>query len=219
MSRYEQQAAQSTELLDQYHMYNSNYFYNCYYSGSGTLPTPKKNGVTGSILGLSGGASDLTSSSTLPTRKKSGVTGSILGLSGSTCGLTSSSTLPIQKKKGVAGSRLLGLSGGASGLASFGSMANLRSDTRDKVDYEILGEVLVGVQYKDGQLYVHVNRARGLAAADSNGFSDPYVKTYLLPDRSKHSKRKTSIKKKTLDPVYDETLKVGTYSSAHSYAK
>ena len=63
--------------------------------------------------------------------------------------------------------------------------------------------------YKDGQLVVHVSRARGLAGANSNGFSDPYVKTYLLPDKSKHSKRKSTIKRKTLDPVYDETLQVG----------
>ena len=53
---------------------------------------------------------------------------------------------------------------------------------------------------------VHVNRARGLAAANSNGYSDPYVKTYLLPDRSKHSKRKTSVNKRTLNPIYDQTL-------------
>ena len=37
-----------------------------------------------------------------------------------------------------------------------------------------------------------------------------YVKTYLLPDKSKGSKRKTKIKKKTLDPVYQETLKVSS---------
>ena len=35
-----------------------------------------------------------------------------------------------------------------------------------------------------------------------------YVKTYLLPDISKKSKRKTKVKKKTIDPVYQETLKV-----------
>ena len=75
-------------------------------------------------------------------------------------------------------------------------------------DYDITGEVLVGVYYKNNQLHVHVDRARGLAAADSNGYSDPYVKTYLLPDKAKHTKQKTSIKKKTLDPVYNETLKV-----------
>lgn len=35
-----------------------------------------------------------------------------------------------------------------------------------------------------------------------------YVKTYLLPDKSHHSKKKTSVKKKTLNPVYDQTLRV-----------
>ena len=72
----------------------------------------------------------------------------------------------------------------------------------------ITGEVLVGVYYKNNQLHIHVDRARGLAAADSNGYSDPYIKTYLLPDRAKHTKKKTSVKKKTLDPIYNEMLKV-----------
>ena len=66
----------------------------------------------------------------------------------------------------------------------------------------------MGVYYKNGQLHIHVERARGLAAADSNGYSDPYIKTYLLPDKAKHTKQKTSVKKKTLDPVFNETLKV-----------
>lgn len=35
-----------------------------------------------------------------------------------------------------------------------------------------------------------------------------YVKTYLLPDRSNHSKRKTAVKKRSLDPIFNETLKV-----------
>ena len=36
-----------------------------------------------------------------------------------------------------------------------------------KGDYDISGEVLLGVELQ------HDNRARGLAAADKNGFSDP----------------------------------------------
>ena len=35
-----------------------------------------------------------------------------------------------------------------------------------------------------------------------------YVKVYLLPDKSKSGKRKTKVKKHTLNPVFDETLKV-----------
>ena len=87
-------------------------------------------------------------------------------------------------------------------------MTSVYSEAGGKGDYDITGEVLVGVYYKNSQLHIHVERARGLAAADSNGYSDPYVKTYLLPDKAKHTKQKTSVKKKTLDPVYNETLKV-----------
>ena len=44
----------------------------------------------------------------------------------------------------------------------------------NKGDYDISGEVLLGVELQhDQRLLIHVNRARGLAAADKNGFSDP----------------------------------------------
>ena len=75
-------------------------------------------------------------------------------------------------------------------------------------DYKITGEVLVGVEYKEGQLQVRLNRAIKLAAVGKSGTSNPYIKLYLLPDSSKKSKLKTSIKKKTLDPVFNETLQV-----------
>ena len=35
-----------------------------------------------------------------------------------------------------------------------------------------------------------------------------YVKCYLLPDKSRQSKRKTSTKRNTVNPIYNETLKV-----------
>lgn len=35
-----------------------------------------------------------------------------------------------------------------------------------------------------------------------------YVKTYLLPDRTRGGKRKTKVKKHTTNPTFDETLKV-----------
>ncbi|XP_051526504.1 synaptotagmin-like protein 1 [Myxocyprinus asiaticus] len=34
-----------------------------------------------------------------------------------------------------------------------------------------------------------------------------YVKVYLLPDNTSRSKKKTAVKRKTLNPVYDETMK------------
>ena len=104
-------------------------------------------------------------------------------------------------------SGLLGL-GAAGSAASFGSMTSIYSAAGGKGDYDITGDVMVGVYFKNGQLVVHVDRARNLAAADANGLSDPYVKTYLLPDKSKHTKKKTGIKKKTLNPVYDHIIKV-----------
>ena len=91
---------------------------------------------------------------------------------------------------------------------SFGSVSSIYSAAGGKGDYDISGEVSFGVYYKNGYLVVHIARAQGLAAADSNGSSDPYIKTYLLPDKSKHSKKKTEIKKKTLNPVYDHTMQV-----------
>lgn len=32
------------------------------------------------------------------------------------------------------------------------------------------------------------------------------MKTYLLPDKTKHSKRKTKVKKNTINPVFNEAL-------------
>ena len=81
----------------------------------------------------------------------------------------------------------------------------------EKGDYTITGEVLFGVEYAKGELLIHVNRARDIAAADKSGTSDAYVKTYLLPDKKKETKKKTRIIKKTLNPVYNETLKVMSY--------
>ncbi|NXA50169.1 SYTL1 protein, partial [Nothocercus julius] len=56
------------------------------------------------------------------------------------------------------------------------------------------------------ELHVHVLRCRELAEARRQR-SDPYIKTYLLPDKSNHSKRKTTVRKRSLDPVFNETLK------------
>uniref|UniRef100_A0A1A8P830 Double C2-like domains, alpha n=1 Tax=Nothobranchius rachovii TaxID=451742 RepID=A0A1A8P830_9TELE len=57
---------------------------------------------------------------------------------------------------------------------------------------------------RGGGLCVGVRRCAHLAAMDVNGFSDPYVKIYLKPDTQKKSKHKTSVRKKTLNPEFNE---------------
>ncbi|XP_029588149.1 synaptotagmin-like protein 1 isoform X1 [Salmo trutta] len=73
---------------------------------------------------------------------------------------------------------------------------------------EVKGRVLFSLDYdtQREELQIRVCRCEDLAAARKN-HSDPYVKAYLLPDKSSHSKKKTSVKKKTLNPVFDQTLK------------
>lgn len=69
-----------------------------------------------------------------------------------------------------------------------------------------LGRLQLSLKYKTqkNQLVVGIIRCAGLAAMDSNGYSDPYVKCYLKPDVHKKSKKRTSVKKKTLNPEYNE---------------
>uniref|UniRef100_A0A3P9MNJ2 Double C2-like domains, alpha n=1 Tax=Oryzias latipes TaxID=8090 RepID=A0A3P9MNJ2_ORYLA len=69
------------------------------------------------------------------------------------------------------------------------------------------GRLLLSLQGEgrhNGGLCVAVKRCAHLAAMDVNGFSDPYVKIYLKPDIKKKSKHKTAVRKKTLNPEYDE---------------
>nr|XP_053656523.1 synaptotagmin-like protein 5 [Cherax quadricarinatus] len=80
----------------------------------------------------------------------------------------------------------------------------------------IKGEMELGLQYnyKEGQLECHILQCRDLAAVDTKrNRSDPYVKVYLLPDKSKSGKRKTKVKKHTLNPVFEEVLRFSTTMS------
>ena len=78
-----------------------------------------------------------------------------------------------------------------------------------KGEYSITGKAELGVWLKGETLFVRVVKVQGLAAAKGGRASDPYVKTYILPDRSKHTKRKTGVQRKTINPEYNEILKVG----------
>lgn len=68
------------------------------------------------------------------------------------------------------------------------------------------GKVKLTLKYDQDKesLIVKVHEATGLPGGDLPDPPDPYVKLYLLPERSKRSKRKTDAKKDTVDPNYDE---------------
>lgn len=71
-----------------------------------------------------------------------------------------------------------------------------------------LGELLISLCYQTNvsALTIEISEARGLRAMDINGFSDPYVKVWLMYDGRKVEKKKTAIHQKTLNPVFDETF-------------
>ncbi|XP_028662958.2 double C2-like domain-containing protein beta isoform X2 [Erpetoichthys calabaricus] len=77
--------------------------------------------------------------------------------------------------------------------------------TEDK-SLEERGRIMISLKYSSQKsgLIVGILRCAHLAAMDANGFSDPYVKTYLKPDVEKKSKHKTAVKKKTLNPEFNE---------------
>ncbi|XP_068410972.1 synaptotagmin-like protein 2 isoform X2 [Eschrichtius robustus] len=75
---------------------------------------------------------------------------------------------------------------------------------------EVKGNIQFAIDYVDSlkELHVFVAQCKDLAAADiKKQRSDPYVKTYLLPDKGKMGKKKTIVAKKTLNPVYNEILR------------
>ncbi|XP_076020191.1 rabphilin-3A [Genypterus blacodes] len=85
-------------------------------------------------------------------------------------------------------------------------MALYEDDLNDGEDSEERGRILVSLTYssQQGRLIVGVVRCAHLAAMDSNGYSDPFVKICLKPDMGKKAKNKTQTKKKTLNPEFNE---------------
>ncbi|XP_016153008.1 PREDICTED: regulating synaptic membrane exocytosis protein 1 isoform X9 [Ficedula albicollis] len=70
-----------------------------------------------------------------------------------------------------------------------------------------MGDIQIGMVDKKGQLEVEVIRARGLTQKPgSKSTPAPYVKVYLLENGACISKKKTRIARKTLDPLYQQTL-------------
>lgn len=104
--------------------------------------------------------------------------------------------------------RMLSSSSSVSSLNSStlsGSLKSLSGEA-EAGPVQVRGSVLFSLRYEPGtgELRVQVIQCQGLAAARRRR-SDPYVKSYLLPD--KQNKRKTSVKKQNLNPIFNETLR------------
>ncbi|KAH8324093.1 hypothetical protein KR074_009013 [Drosophila pseudoananassae] len=68
------------------------------------------------------------------------------------------------------------------------------------------GKMLLSLCYntKRRALVVNVKQCINLMPMDNNGSSDPFVKIQLKPDAHKNKKHKTSVKWRTLNPIYNE---------------
>ncbi|KAM5181568.1 synaptotagmin-like protein 5 [Mantella aurantiaca] len=93
---------------------------------------------------------------------------------------------------------------------SLNSMTSVYSEGWDYDNAKVSGEIILNLSYsyKTGALNVLVKSCKNLATADEKkNRTDPYVKSYLLPDKSRQSKRKTKIKTNTTNPEFNEVLK------------
>ncbi|XP_049729402.1 synaptotagmin-like protein 5 isoform X1 [Elephas maximus indicus] len=102
-----------------------------------------------------------------------------------------------------------------SDTTSLNSMMSVYSETGDYGNVKVSGEILLHISYcyKTGGLYIFVKNCRNLAIGDEKKQrTDAYVKSYLLPDKSRNNKRKTKIRTGT-NPEFNETLK---YTISHT---
>ncbi|KAJ3587498.1 hypothetical protein NHX12_011095 [Muraenolepis orangiensis] len=106
-------------------------------------------------------------------------------------------------KKTVASSR-------RSSACTLGSTMSIYSEAGDYDSVDVSGEIVYSVSYDEHtqSLVIFIKECRELAYGDAiRGRCNPYVKCYLLPEKSRQSKRKTAVKRNTVHPVFNETLK------------
>ncbi|NWQ73653.1 PCLO protein, partial [Columbina picui] len=82
------------------------------------------------------------------------------------------------------------------------------TETVKSASHPITGEIQLQINYDKhlGNLIIHILQARNLAPRDNNGYSDPFVKVYLLPGRGAEYKRRTKYVQKSLNPEWNQTV-------------
>ncbi|CDQ92406.1 unnamed protein product, partial [Oncorhynchus mykiss] len=73
---------------------------------------------------------------------------------------------------------------------------------------EKLGDICISLRYVPtaGKLTICILEAKNLKKMDVGGLSDPYVKINLMQNGKRLKKKKTTVKKNTLNPYYNESF-------------
>ncbi|KAM3877545.1 synaptotagmin-2-like [Diretmus argenteus] len=81
-------------------------------------------------------------------------------------------------------------------------------ESAEKEEPEKLGDICISLRYVPtaGKLTVCILEAKNLKKMDACGLSDPYVKIQLLQGGKRLKKKKTTVKKNTLNPYYNESF-------------
>ncbi|XP_058050618.1 extended synaptotagmin-3 isoform X1 [Ahaetulla prasina] len=112
-------------------------------------------------------------------------------------------TLPALQRLQIAPS-LASLGTEASSIMDI-TCSNLNLNNGTLSDGSSMGEIHITVRYASlrQSLIVLVNSCRNLPPCSRHG-AYPYVRIYLLPDKRWITRRRTTVKKRTLNPRYDE---------------
>ncbi|KAB1275312.1 Synaptotagmin-like protein 3, partial [Camelus dromedarius] len=121
------------------------------------------------------------------------------------------STSPVLKQEGISSSptpKTL-----FSGGLRHGSLISINSTCTEMGNFDnanVTGEIEFAIRYcfRTHSLEICIKACKNLAYGEEKKKKcNPYVKTYLLPDRSSQGKRKTGVQKNTVEPTFQETLK------------
>ncbi|KAB0359758.1 hypothetical protein FD754_003914 [Muntiacus muntjak] len=120
-------------------------------------------------------------------------------------------TSPVLKQEDISPSPVLNTL--FSGGLRQGSLISINSTCTEMGNFDnanVTGEIEFAIRYclRTHSLEICIRACKNLAFGEEKKKKcNPYVKTYLLPDRSSQGKRKTSVQKNTVEPMFQETLK------------
>ncbi|XP_027407752.1 synaptotagmin-like protein 3 isoform X2 [Bos indicus x Bos taurus] len=120
-------------------------------------------------------------------------------------------TSPVLKQEDISSSPVLNTL--FSGGLRQGSLISINSTCTEMGNFDkadVTGEIEFAIRYclRTHSLEICIRACKNLAFGEERKKKcNPYVKTYLLPDRSSQGKRKTGVQKNTVEPTFQETLK------------